>query len=168
MNLNTTLKSLALTVSMSVVATAAQADFVGKVVRISDGDTITVLNNNNEQIRVRFNQIDAPEKSQAFGQKSRQNISFLHETIVYVQENSKDRYGRTLGTIFQMRTNQVPNLNIVNSVNYKQVKDGYAWAYREYIKDKIILSAESNARSQRLGLWADPNPVYPSQYRHNK
>ncbi len=67
-----------------------------------------------------------------------------------------------------MRTNQVPNLNIVNSVNYKQVKDGYAWAYREYLKDKIILSAESNARSQRLGLWADPNPVYPSQYRHNK
>lgn len=62
MNLNTTLKSLALTLSMSVIATAAQADFVGKVVRISDGDTITVLNNNNEQIRVRFNQIDAPEK----------------------------------------------------------------------------------------------------------
>ncbi len=86
---------------MSVVATAAQADFVGKVVRISDGDTITVLNNNNEQIRVRFNQIDAPEKSQAFGQKSRQNISFLHETIVYVQENSKDRYGRTLVPFFR-------------------------------------------------------------------
>ncbi len=111
MNLNTTLKSLALTLSMSVVATAAQADFAGKVVRISDGDTITVLNNNNEQYPwFRFNQIDAPEKSQAFGQKSRQNISFLHETIVYVQENSKDRYGRTLGTIFQMRTNQVPQL----------------------------------------------------------
>lgn len=168
MNLNTTLKSLALSLTISVVATAAQADFIGKVVRISDGDTITVLNTKNEQVRVRFNQIDAPEKNQAFATKSGQNLSYLRELIVYVQENSKDRYGRTLGTIFQMRTNQVPNLNIVNSVNYKQVKDGYAWAYREYLKDRVILTAESAARSQRLGLWVDPNPIYPSQYRHNK
>lgn len=77
MNLNTTLKSLALTLSMSVVATAAQADFVGKVVRISDGDTITVLNNNNEQIRVRFNQIDAPEKKSSFWSEIASEHQFL-------------------------------------------------------------------------------------------
>ncbi|WP_411691021.1 thermonuclease family protein [Acinetobacter gandensis] len=165
MNLITTSKSLILSLLIAAVSTAAQADFIGKVVRISDGDTITVLNKQNEQIRVRFNQIDAPESSQAFGQKSRQNLGYLHQTFVYVQENSKDRYGRTLGTIYQLQNGQVPKLNINNSVNLKQVKDGYAWAYREYLKDQVFIIAETNARNKKIGLWADPNPIYPSQYR---
>jgi len=146
---------------------AAKADFIGKVVRISDGDTVTVLNSSNQQIRIRFSQIDAPESKQAFGQKSRQNINFIHEKLVYVKEDSQDRYGRTLGTIYLVTNGQKPNLDITNSINYKQVKDGYAWAYREYLKDKIILSAESEARASKRGLWVDPNPIYPSKFRHN-
>lgn len=156
---------IGLTALLSV--SAAKADFIGKVVRISDGDTVTVLNSSNQQIRIRFSQIDAPESKQAFGQKSRQNINFIHEKLVYVKEDSQDRYGRTLGTIYLVTNGQKPNLDITNSINYKQVKDGYAWAYREYLKDKIILSAESEARASKRGLWVDPNPIYPSKFRHN-
>lgn len=165
MNLIKTSKSLTISLLMSTAVSTANADFIGKVVRISDGDTITVLNKQNEQVRIRFNQIDAPESSQAFGQKSRQNLNYLHQTLVYVQENSKDRYGRTLGTIYQLKNGQVPQLAVTNSANFKQVKDGYAWAYREYMKDQIFITAENNARNKKIGLWADPNPMYPSQYR---
>lgn len=165
MNLVNISKSLTISLLLATAASAANADFVGKVVRISDGDTITVLNEHNQQVRIRFNQIDAPESSQAFGQKSRSNLNYLYQTSVYVQENSKDRYGRTLGTIYQLQNGKVPKLNINNSVNLKQVKDGYAWAYREYLKDQVFIIAETNARNKKIGLWADPNPIYPSQYR---
>ena len=167
MNLNIQLKSLL--ASLIVFPAIAHADFVGKVIRISDGDTITVLNAKNQQIRVRFDQIDAPESSQAFGQKAKQNISYLHQTQVYIQEGSKDRYGRTIGTVYQLRNGQVPPLHIKNSVNYKQVSEGYAWAYRGYLKDKEILAAEESASYKRLGLWsASERPIYPSHYRNNK
>lgn len=165
MNLVKFSKSLTVALSITAVTSTANADFVGKVVRISDGDTITVLNKQNEQVRIRFSQIDAPESSQAFGQKSRQNISYLHQTLVYVKEDSKDRYGRTLGTIYQLKNSEIPPLKIANSINYKQVKDGYAWAYREYLTDQMFIQAEINAKNKKIGLWADPNPIKPSDYR---
>lgn len=159
----------ALTLGIIIVCSMqAHADFSGKVVRISDGDTITVLDSKNRQQRIRFNQIDAPESSQAFGQKSRQNISYIHNQYVYVVEDSKDRYGRTLGTIYLMQNGKVPVLQFRNSVNYKQVVDGYAWAYRQYMKDQSLLVVENNARASKRGLWADPHPVAPWDYRKAK
>ncbi|HFG7030373.1 TPA: thermonuclease family protein [Acinetobacter baumannii] len=156
------------TAVLFAVSTHSFADFSGQVVRISDGDTITVLTNEKQQIRVRFNQIDAPESSQAFGQRSRQNISFLHQQIVYVQENSKDQYGRVLGTIFLVKNGRVPSLDFKYSVNFKQVQDGYAWAYRQYMTYQPLLVAEYQAKQQKLGLWADPNAIAPWVYRHTK
>ena len=144
---------------------AAHADFIGKVIEVSDGDTITVQVRQ-KQKRIRFSQIDAPESKQAFGQKSRQNLSFIHGKSVYVQENSIDRYGRTLGTVYLINNGKTPNLTLSNSINYKQVKDGYAWAYREYLKNNELLSLEAAARKQKIGLWSDPNPIYPSKYRN--
>jgi endonuclease YncB( thermonuclease family) len=151
-----------------LLSTQANADFIGKVVKISDGDTITVLDSSNRQQRVRFNQIDAPESSQAYGQRSRQNISFIHNQNVYVDEDSKDKYGRTLGTVYLMKDGQTTNLHFRNSVNYKQIKDGYAWVYRQYAKDKTLIADETAARIAKRGLWADPNPVPPWEYRRSK
>lgn len=157
--------TLCLTMACSM---QAFADFSGKVVRISDGDTITVLDSRNQQQRIRFNQIDAPESSQAYGQKSRQNINYIHNQYVYVVENSKDRYGRTLGTVYLMQNGKVPGLNFRNSVNFKQVQDGYAWVYRQYMKDQSLLNDENTARAYKRGLWADPHPVAPWDYRASK
>lgn len=161
------LSSLGLGLCMILTA-QAHADFSGKVVRISDGDTITVLDSSNTQQRVRLNQIDAPESSQAFGQRSRQNLSFIHNQVVYVVEDSKDRYGRTLGTVYLMQNGKMPIRHFRNSVNYKQVKDGYAWVYRQYAKDKTLIADETAARLAKRGLWADPNPVPPWDYRRKK
>lgn len=160
---------LALTIGLAMgCSMQTYADFSGKVVRISDGDTITVLDSRNQQQRIRFNQIDAPESSQAFGQKSRQNISYIHNQYVYVVEDSKDRYGRTLGTVYLMQNGKPPVLNFRNSVNFKQVKDGYAWVYRQYVKDQSLLNDENTARAYKRGLWADPNPIAPWDYRRIK
>lgn len=143
----------------------AYADFTGKVVKIADGDTITVLDSSNRQHRIRLNQIDAPESSQAYGQRSRQNLSFIHNQIVYVVEDSKDRYGRVLGSVYLVQNGKKPILNFRNSVNYKQIKDGYAWVYRQYAKDKTLLADETSARMAKRGLWVDPNPIPPWTYR---
>lgn len=151
-----------------LLATQAHADFSGKVVRISDGDTITVLDSSNKQQRIRLNQIDAPESSQAFGQSSRKNLNFIHNQTVYVVEDSKDRYGRTLGTVYLVQNGKSPYLHFRNSVNYKQIKDGYAWVYRQYSKDKTLIADETAARLAKRGLWADPNPIPPWEYRRKK
>ena len=127
--------AIGLTIACSM---QAHADFSGKVVGISDGDTITVLDGRNQQHRIRLNQIDAPESSQAFGQKSRQNISYIHNQNVYVVEDSRDRYGRVLGTVYLMQNGKAPTLKFRNSVNYKQVNDGYAWVYRQYMKEYLL------------------------------
>ncbi|QIC71787.1 thermonuclease family protein [Acinetobacter sp. 10FS3-1] len=159
----------AITIGLTIACSMqAHADFSGKVVRISDGDTITVLDGRNQQQRIRFNQIDAPESSQAFGQKSRQNISYIHNQYVYVVEDSRDRYGRVLGTVYLMQNGKAPALKFRNSINYKQVKDGYAWVYRQYMKDPTLLVDENNARANKRGLWADPHPVAPWDYRKSK
>ena len=157
--------AIGLTIACSM---QAHADFSGKVVSISDGDTITVLDGRNQQHRIRLNQIDAPESSQAFGQKSRQNISYIHNQNVDVVEDSRDRYGRVLGTVYLMQNGEAPTLKFRNSVNYKQVNDGYAWVYRQYMKDPTLLIDENNARANKRGLWADPHPDAPWDYRKSK
>lgn len=135
----------------------AFADFTGKVVHISDGDTVRVLDSSNTQHRIRLAGIDAPESKQAFGTKSKQALAeMIFSKNVYIKEISQDRYGRTVGQIY---------LNNVD-INKEMVKGGWAWAYREYLVDKSYVPAEQAAKQKKLGLWADPNPIYPSQFRH--
>lgn len=138
----------------------AQADFSGRVVRVIDGDTVSVLSGN-EMYRVRLNGIDAPESKQAYGQRSKQSlIALAAQKNVLVIGNKQDRYGRYLGTIMN------ENLNI----NAEQVKTGMAWAYRFHGKatDMKMLVLEKIARSSGVGLWADPNPVEPWKWRRSE
>lgn len=137
----------------------------GRVVGVSDGDTITILGAGSRQTRVRLQGIDAPESRQAFGQVSKRNLSDLvFDKQVIVEYEKADRYGRTLGKV----------LAGGRDVNLEQVKAGLAWHYKHYQEDqspedrRLYADAETEARSARRGLWADPGPVPPWDFRRGK
>lgn len=135
------------------------ADFYGKVVSIADGDTITILTEKKRQIKVRLENIDAPEKGQDFGTQSKNHISkLIFNKTVLISDSGTDRYGRVLGTVY---------LNNAN-INKQMVKSGYAWVYRRYLKDKSYIALEDEARRLKRGLWAGKNPIEPSQWRKLK
>ena len=125
----------------------------GKVVSIHDGDTITILQNKT-QIKVRLFGIDAPELKQPYGKKSKQFLAnLIAGEVVEVDENGKDRYKRIIGTIY---------LNGAD-INAQMVENGYAWAYRKF--SKKYTPQESKAKSQKLGLWRDKEPIPPWEWR---
>lgn len=129
------------------------------VVGISDGDTLTCLTQTQEKIRVRLHQIDAPEKSQDFGNVAKQALSNkVFNKNVELKIADIDRYGRTVAEIY---------LNNQN-INKQMVAEGMAWAYREYLTDQDYARLESVAKENRVGLWSMSNPIYPSQFRKNQ
>ena len=144
----------------------AQADtLTGRVVRVTDGDTIVVLDASKVQHKIRLQGIDAPERSQAFGTKSKEHLSDLVAgKSVVVDYSNLDRYQRILGKV------------LVNGedVNLEQVESGMAWHYKKYQgeqspSDRVKYSdAELEARRHKLGLWHDPNPMPPWEYRQAK
>ena len=125
----------------------------GKVVSIHDGDTITVLSGK-EQTKVRLYGIDAPEKKQDYGQKSKQFLaSLIAGQVVEVEPKGKDRYKRTLGIIHHKG----------HDINAQMVLNGYAWAYVKY--SKIYVDQEKTAREKKIGLWQSSNPTPPWEWR---
>ncbi|MWN05568.1 thermonuclease family protein [Gilliamella sp. Pas-s95] len=141
--------------------TLVYADFSGKVVKVIDGDTVDILTVKKQKVRVRLLDIDAPESGQAYGNASRKYLaSLIAGKNVFVKENQKDVYTRTLGTIF---------LNKVN-INAKMVENGYAWAYRYHnvANNKIMVKLEIDAKQNKKGLWKDKHPIAPWDFRHNK
>ena len=141
--------------SLSVFA----ENITGKIVNVADGDTVTLLTANNKQIRIRLNCIDAPEKSQAFGKKSKESlINLVAGKYVTVQKHNVDRYGRVVGTIYLDNTD----------INLSQVKNGLAWVYDRYCNDRTYYDAESRAREAKIGLWRQSNPVEPWNYRRGE
>lgn len=149
------------------VAQQAQSNKVqlvieGKVIRVSDGDTIAVLDKDNKQHKIRFQGIDAPESKQAFGQASKENLSkMVFGKQVTVIWDKVDKYGRTVGKV----------LLDGKDINIEQVKAGLAWHYKKYSdeqppEDRITYAkAEEDARGAKLGLWQDPNPTPPGDWR---
>lgn len=136
--------------------------FEGKVVGVSDGDTITVLDKNNQQIKIRLEGIDAPESSQDFGEKAKQNLSdLIYGKVVQVFSSKKDKYGRTVGKI----------LLGGRDINLEQIKSGFAWHYKDYAAEQseadrtLYADAEAKAKGAKLGLWILPNPTPPWSFR---
>lgn len=122
------------------------AEINGKVVAIADGDTVTVLMNN-AQYKLRLAEIDTPERAQPYGSKAKEVLSglvFGKEIIAKVED--MDRYGRYVARIF------VDGLD----VNREMVRQGAAWVYRQYLKDKSLLAVEAEAKAASRGLWALP------------
>ena len=127
----------------------------GRVVKVYDGDTITLLDKDMQQHRIRFYGIDAPEKSQSFGKRSQENLAnMIAGKMVNVDVQAEDRYGRSVGIVY---------LDDVD-INKRQVADGYAWAYMQY-GGEIYKNDELKAREKKLGIWTDPNIEMPSEYR---
>jgi len=129
----------------------------GKVVKVQDGDTFTLLTSTNEQIKVRMYGIDAPEKKQPYGQASKKHLSdFIFGKTVCVVQKGKDKYKRYLGIAY---------LENGENVNYRMVADGYAWHFTKYSDDTYQVALEKNARNQKRGIWQEPAPVSPWDFR---
>lgn len=139
-------------------AALAHADFSGIIVGVVDGDTVDVLVDK-KPTRVRLAEIDAPEKSQEFGARSRQTLATaVFQKTVTVRTAGTDRYGRTIGTILVDGRN----------VNRFMVAQGMAWTYRQHLVDQTLVDAEMAARAGHLGLWADPHAMAPWEWRAAK
>jgi endonuclease YncB( thermonuclease family) len=144
------------------IAAQQPQTFTGQVVGVSDGGTITVLDVSTRQRKIRFNGIDAPELGQAFGSRSKQSLSDLVLNQVVTETGSKiDRYGRLVGKV---RLGG-------RDIGLLQIERGLAWFFRQYAHElsredaRAYERAEMNARSERRGLWVDPAPVPPWEYR---
>jgi len=146
----------------ALVSTNILADVTGKVVGITDGDTVTVLDRSRTQYKVRLAGIDAPEKKQPFGQKSKEALSdCAYDKTATIVGDKLDRYGRLVGKV------------MVGDVdcNLRQINLGLAWHYKKYMKeqpesDRASYSrAEDGARDKRVGLWVDADPMPPWEWR---
>jgi endonuclease YncB( thermonuclease family) len=130
----------------------------GKVVNVHDGDTITLLADNTQH-KIRLDAIDAPESKQAFGEASRKALAALVAgKQVTVDWTKRDRYQRIIGQVKIGST----------EVNLKQVATGMAWHFTEYSKDKRYADAQTEAKEKKIGLWVDPQPVAPWEFRKNQ
>lgn len=139
--------------------------FDGRVVGVDDGDTITVLDSSNQNHVIRLQGIDAPEKGQEFGTKSKQDLSQLvFDQVVNIEWSKRDRYSRIVGKVL---------LN-GDDVCLAQVRAGMAWHYKYYQgeqspKDRQLYNeAEDVAKSARIGLWVDANPTPPWDFRRRR
>jgi endonuclease YncB( thermonuclease family) len=133
------------------------AEFAGRVVGVSDGDTITVWHDGNGE-RIRLNGIDCPEQGQPFGKQAKQFTSTrVFGATVTVQKKERDRYGRTVADVI------LPDGRYLNR---DLVTAGLAWWYRKYAPgDTDLEQLEQEAREAKQGLWADPDPIPPWEWR---
>ncbi len=137
-----------------------RADLTGRVVRVADGDTISVLDRHKQQHKIRFFGIDAPERDQPHGQAARRALaSLVDEQQVGVVIIEKDDYGRTVGTVYQGDTN----------INLALVQGGHAWWYRYHAPhERHLEAAEEAARDTGRGLWAGDKPIAPWDWRRGR
>ena len=138
------------------------ARIVGKVVLIQDGDTLTLLDLEEKQHRIRLAGIDAPEKNQPFGYASLSHLSDLSYGMLVDATCPKiDRYGRYVCTV---------SVN-GKDINLAQVAAGFAWHYKRFeheqspVERDAYRTAEEKARAGRIGLWQDDHPMPPWDWR---
>ena len=129
------------------------------VVAVADGDTLTARCGEPgayQQVKVRLAEIDAPEKAQPFGNRSRQALAAMcFQQVATIKPTTRDRYGRTVARVECQG----------QDANLQQVRAGMAWAYTKYLTDPAVAHEQDAARAARLGLWADPAPVPPWDWR---
>ncbi len=141
-------------------SSAEAFSFTGEVVGVLDGDTIEVLHNGKAE-RIRLYGIDCPEKGQPFGNNAKQATSALvFAQRVTLEIHGKDKYRRILAEVL---------LADGSNVNHALVKDGWCWWYRKYAPgDTELERLEQDAREAKIGLWADPEPIPPWEWRKRK
>jgi endonuclease YncB( thermonuclease family) len=144
-------------VFLSASSLYSQKSFWGKVIGIKDGDTVVVLDSLNYQTTLRLAEVDCPEKSQAFGTKAKQFTSdeIYLKQIKYIVTDI-DRYGRSIAKIYYDNNKYLSE---------EIIRNGFGWQYKKYSTSKLLAKLEEEARKNKRGLWIDPNPIYPSDWR---
>jgi len=146
-------------ISPSISLSKNLSPWTGKVVGISDGDTITVMKEG-RGVKVRLSEIDCPESGQSFGAKAKRLTSDLcFGKEVTVKPTDIDRYSRVVAhVILQDGTN----------LNEEIIKAGLAWQYKQYSTSSKLAKLEAAARVDKIGIWSDPNPIPPWEWRHGQ
>ena len=127
----------------------------GKVVGITDSDTLTLLMDSTQH-KIRLAEIDTPEKGQDWGNRARQALAEkVFQKNVRVDVSDTDRYGRLIGKIWLGD----------RDINREMVREGHAWVYRQYMTDDSLLEDEAAAKEQGIGLWGIAGPVAPWEWR---
>lgn len=144
---------LALFLTVSCVAETLS----GRIVGVTDGDTVTLLTPENRQMKIRLYGIDAPEARQAFGTRARQALSsMVFSKDAKAEVRSTDRYGRTVAWLYVDGGN----------INEAMVQQGFAWWYQSFAKkDTRLEELQNEAKAARRGLWSDKAPVPPWEWR---
>ena len=151
---------LLITTLLLLLSQAALAEeFSGKVVAVKDGDTIEVMHEG-RAVRIRLAEIDTPEKRQPWGKRAKQFTSGLtYKKVVTVRPVTTDCYRRTVAHVI---------LPDGASLSRELVKAGMAWHYKRYSKSAELAALENEARAAKRGLWAEPNPVPPWEWRRQR
>ena len=159
------MQRIIVTIALALACTVNAETITGQVVGVADGDTITVLDVDKVQHKIRLAGIDAPEKKQPFGNRSKESLSdMVFDKTVNVETEKRDRYGRQIGKV------------LVNGqdVNLVQVERGMAWFYRQYQREqspndrRLYEAAEDTAKAGKRGLWRDVDPTPPWDFRKAK
>lgn len=150
---------IALTLILSLSSLSLLATFTGRVVRVIDGETIVVLNDSKEQLTIRLEGIDCPEKGQDFGIQAKNATSDLcFGKEVKIVSHGVDKYGRILAFVY------VEDLDIC--INEELLSLGLAWHYKKYNQEEKLAQLEWIARNNKIGLWSMKNPIAPWDFRH--
>ncbi len=132
----------------------------GKVVGITDGDTFKLLEKDSILHKVRVANIDCPERRQPFSNRAKQFTSdAIFSKEIRIEVINKDRYGRLVAHVIYDRAYQL---------SAELVKNGYAWNYDKYSDDEILIDLENIARKKKVGLWSDPSPIPPWEWRKGR
>ncbi len=149
-----------LLVLVCLTADASQT-VIARIVGIIDGDTVKALIDGHQQWKVRLAEIDTPEKRQPWGKRARQALAAkIFRKKVRIVVTGTDRYGRRIGKIYLGD----------RDINREMVREGHAWAYRKYLRDRSLLDDEAEARRERRGLWSLPESqqVPPWKWRRRQ
>lgn len=148
-------------IAMACCVTLAQAQerVRCQVVGIADGDTLTCLTADKTQIKTRLARIDAPEKRQPFGQRSRENLAgMVFDREVELEMHATDRYGRAVATVWLGK----------QDVNLEQIRAGLAWVYLAYPHTAEDVKAEAKAKAAGAGLWQEAGAIPPWEWRRGR
>lgn len=138
----------------------AQKMIRGKVIRVADGDTFTLLDATNTQIKVRLYGIDSPEKGQDFYQVAKTFTSDqLFQKEIAIEILYTDRYRRSVAQVW---------INDSLTLNVALLKAGLAWHYTAFDKSPNFAQAEQQARKQKLHIWSHKNSIAPWDFRKAK
>ena len=169
---NRRLLSVLLPALLYLFATVSHGDVLyGRVVGVADGDTVTVLDADRQQHKIRLVGIDAPEKVQPFGQRSKKNLSRLvFNKEVRVEWEKRDKFKRIVGKVW-VQPASCSTCPMTLDAGHAQITVGLAWWYRKYAREQLLQDreayefSEQEARAKRVGLWVDPDPVPPWDWR---